>query len=98
MTALAVTGIIEIAGAVMLFTVFSGHFPLGRALYLSLFHSVSAFNNAGFDLFSDSLMKWNDNPVVLVTIALLIALGGLGFILYNDIGEHIRHGKNSSWH
>ncbi len=98
MTALAVTGIIEIAGAVMLFTVFSGHFPLGRALYLSLFHSVSAFNNAGFDLFSDSLMKWNDNPVVLVTIALLIALGGLGFILYNDIGEHIRHGKKISMH
>ena len=98
MTALAVTGIIELLGAVLLFTVFSGHFPLGRALYLSLFHSVSAFNNAGFDLFSDSLMKWNDNPVVLVTIALLIALGGLGFILYNDIGEHIRHGKKISMH
>lgn len=96
--ALTVTGVIEAIGSVLLFTVFSQHFPLGRAIYLSVFHSVSAFNNAGFDLFSDSMMKWNDNPLVLITIASLIALGGLGFILYNDLAEHIRHRKKITVH
>ena len=97
-TALAVTGIIELLGSILLFIVFSQNFPLGRAIYLSVFHSVSAFNNAGFDLFSDSMMKWNDNPLVLITIASLIALGGLGFILYNDLIEHVRHRKKITMH
>ena len=96
--ALSITGIFEFIGAISLFTVFSPHYPLGRAIYLSVFHSVSAFNNAGFDLFSDSMMKWNDNPVALITIALLIALGGLGFILYNDIIEHVRNKKKITVH
>ncbi len=96
--ALIVTGLFEFIGAVLLFTVFSSHYPVGRAMYLSLFHSVSAFNNAGFDLFSTSLMMWNDNPLVLITIASLIAFGGLGFILYNDIEEHIRNRKKISVH
>ena len=44
------------------------------------------------------MMKWNDNPVALITIALLIALGGLGFILYNDIIEHVRNKKKITVH
>ena len=96
--ALSVTGIIELLGAVLLFISFSGRYPLARAVYLSIFHSVSAFNNAGFDLFSDSLMKWNEDPLVLITIASLIALGGLGFILYGDLLDHIRHGKKITVH
>lgn len=96
--ALSVTGIIELLGAVLLFISFSGIYPLARAVYLSIFHSVSAFNNAGFDLFSDSLMKWNEDPLVLITIASLIALGGLGFILYGDLLDHIRHGKKITVH
>ena len=96
--ALSVTGIIELMGAVLLFISFSDRYPLARAVYLSIFHSVSAFNNAGFDLFSDSLMKWNEDPLVLITIASLIALGGLGFILYGDLLDHIRHGKKITVH
>lgn len=96
--ALSVTGIIELLGAVLLFISFSGRYPLARAVYLSIFHSVSAFNNAGFDLFSDSLMKWNEDPLVLITIASLIALGGLGFILYGDLLDHVRHGKKITVH
>lgn len=96
--ALSVTGIIELLGAVLLFISFSDRYPLARAVYLSIFHSVSAFNNAGFDLFSDSLMKWNEDPLVLITIASLIALGGLGFILYGDLLDHIRHGKKITVH
>ena len=65
--ALSVTAVIELIGAVLLFTSFSERYPIGRAIYLSIFHSVSAFNNAGFDLFSDSMMKWNSDPLVLIT-------------------------------
>ena len=96
--ALSVTGIIELIGALLLLIPFSSRYSLGRAVYLSVFHSVSAFNNAGFDLFSDSLMKWNQEPVVLIVIAALIACGGLGFILYGDLLEHFRNGKKISVH
>ena len=96
--ALTVTAAMELLGAVLLFISFSAKYPAGRAIYLSVFHSVSAFNNAGFDLFSDSMMKWNDNPLVLITIASLIAFGGLGFILYNDLADHITKKKKISVH
>jgi len=55
-----------------------GH-SLGEALWLGVFHSVSAFNNAGFALFSDSLMRFSADPFILISIALAIILGGLGF-------------------
>ena len=97
-TALVVTFTVELLGAVLLLFSFGGKFPLGRAIYLSVFHSVSAFNNAGFDLFSDSMMKWNDDPLVLITIAMLIVLGGLGFILYSDLADHIRIKKKITVH
>ncbi len=96
--ALSVTALIELMGAALLFISFSERYPFWRAVYLSVFHSVSAFNNAGFDLFSDSMMKWNTDALVLITIASLIALGGLGFILYNDLFEHFRNGKKISVH
>ena len=96
--ALSVTALIELMGAALLFVSFSERYPFWRAVYLSVFHSVSAFNNAGFDLFSDSMMKWNTDALVLITIASLIALGGLGFILYNDLYEHFRNGKKISVH
>ena len=96
--ALSVTALIELMGAALLFVSFSECYPFWRAVYLSVFHSVSAFNNAGFDLFSDSMMKWNTDALVLITIASLIALGGLGFILYNDLFEHFRNGKKISVH
>ena len=96
--ALSVTALIELMGAALLFVSFSERYPFWRAVYLSIFHSVSAFNNAGFDLFSDSMMKWNTDALVLITIASLIALGGLGFILYNDLFEHFRNRRKISVH
>ncbi len=84
-TALGVTFSIEAIGAVLLFIAFSREYPIPRAIYLGIFHSVSAFNNAGFDLFTTSLIGWNDSILVLVTIALLIVAGGLGFIFYQEV-------------
>ncbi len=53
--------------------------PLGQAVYHGIFHAVSAFNNAGFALYSDNLIRFATDPVVSVTIAVAIIAGGLGF-------------------
>lgn len=65
-------------------------FGLGKGLYLSMFTSVSAFCNAGFDLMgivepSSSLTTFNHDPLVLLTVAALIILGGLGFFVWDDL-------------
>ncbi len=96
--ALGVTAAAELLGAVLLFISFSGHYETGRAAYLALFHSVSAFNNAGFDLFSTSMMPWNEDPLVLITIASLIAAGGLGFLVYGNLIRRIRGEGTLSLH
>ncbi|TCP30540.1 trk system potassium uptake protein TrkH [Scopulibacillus darangshiensis] len=56
-----------------------------KGVYYSLFHSVSAFNNAGFALWPDSLARFYDDPVVNLVITLLIITGGLGFTVLSDI-------------
>jgi trk system potassium uptake protein len=53
--------------------------PLGRAAWLGLFHSVSAFNNAGFGLYSDNLVRFVDDGWVSLTVTLAVIAGGLGF-------------------
>ena len=52
---------------------------------MAVFHAVSAFCNAGFDIFGDSLVPFQLNPVITLTIAFLIILGGLGFGVYLDV-------------
>lgn len=80
----------ELIGALVLAFRWTGHMGLGRALYFGLFHSVSAFNNAGFALFSDSLMGFRDDPVVNATILTLIVCGGLGFVVLTELGQFRR--------
>ncbi|GAA1761453.1 TrkH family potassium uptake protein [Nonomuraea bangladeshensis] len=53
--------------------------PFGRALYLGVFHAISAFNNAGFALWSDSLMRYVTDPWICLTVAIAVIVGGLGF-------------------
>ncbi len=71
--------------------------PLER-LWASLFHAISAYNNAGFGLWSDSLMRYRDNTVVNGVIAALIVTGGLGWRVVNDLWSNrrrlrrLRHG------
>jgi trk system potassium uptake protein TrkH len=71
----------EAAGAVVLSVRLVNAYdePWGRALWLGLFHSVSAFNNGGFALFSDSLSRFVTDPVVSLTVCILVITGGLGF-------------------
>ena len=71
--------LIEIIGAVILFFEFIKKFSFFKAVYYSLFHSVSAFCNAGFSLFSDNLSGFKNSFLINITIPLLIFLGGIGF-------------------
>ncbi len=78
------TFIIEIIGAATLFLQFSSlNIPLKTNLWKSVFHSISAFCNAGFSLQTDSLIPFQYNPGILFTFSALIIIGGLGFgVLY----------------
>lgn len=86
----------ELAGAMALFPVFCREFGAGKGLWYAVFHSVSAFCNAGFDLMGSqtpysSLTYFADEPVVNIVIMLLIIIGGIGFITWDDIKTHRHH-------
>jgi trk system potassium uptake protein len=91
------TFIIESIGAILLFVFWYQEYPYQEAVWLSIFHSVSAFCNAGFSVFSDSLMSAADNSGILLTCGLLILLGGIGFFTIEEITRDIflRQGKKN---
>ena len=77
-------------GAVILFVRFLPEFGFAKALKWGVFHSISAFCNAGFDIFGcitpgASLMEFQSDPVVLLTLGALVILGGLGFLVWQDL-------------
>lgn len=82
---LKTTMMIEVTGAAVMFPVFCRDFGVLKGLWYSLFHSISAFCNAGFDLLGvrqefSSLTTYADNPVINLTIMALIVIGGIGFL------------------
>jgi trk system potassium uptake protein TrkH len=79
------TLVVEASGAALLFTAFVEHEPVPRAVWLALFHSVSAFCNAGFGLWSDSLVRYAGEPVVNLTVMALIIAGGVGFVVLVEV-------------
>ncbi len=84
------TVLFEFLGAVCLFPVFYREFGLRKGLWYSVFHSISAFCNAGFDLMGckapySSLTGFIGNPAVNLTIMILIVTGGIGFLTWDDI-------------
>ena len=86
----ATTLIVEFLGAVALFLVFRTKFPLGQAIFNSVFHAVSAFCNAGFSTFSNSLVDYQNNFAIIIIFAILIIAGGLGFIVFRELTEKFR--------
>ena len=84
------TFVIEFAGAIFLFLrwVFVFKDPL-QSIYVSIFHSISAFCNAGFSLFSDSLEGYVADPLVNIIIMGLIICGGIGFIVVYEVTQRI---------
>ena len=88
------TIVIELCGAIVLGFAFhlEGH-DFGQSLYFGIFHSISAFCNAGLSLFDTSLESYGTTPLIHGTIAFLIVLGGLGFIVLRELEEVIFRGR-----
>ena len=85
--------VIELSGALLLLPAFIPEFGWGRGIWYAVFHSVSAFCNAGFDLMGirgpfSSLTGFSGNVLVNVTVILLITVGGIGFLVWNDVKLH----------
>jgi trk system potassium uptake protein TrkH len=85
--------VLELLGAGLLALRFCPALGLGKGLWYGLFHSVSAFCNAGFDLMGiyepgSSLTHWMDDPLVMGVLSLLIIVGGLGFLTWDDVVTH----------
>jgi trk system potassium uptake protein TrkH len=84
---LMITFLIEGTGAMILYLRLRSEMPDLQALWYGIFHSVSAFCNAGFDIFGNSLESYVSDWVICQTIAWLIILGGIGFMVIFDVWE-----------
>ena len=87
-----VTFLAEFLGTILLFMCWNGQMGGPKALWYSVFHSISAFCNAGFSLFSKSLMDYSSDWCIIFIISILIVLGGLGFTVLLEI-SHIMNSK-----
>ena len=95
LTKFIVNGVIifELTGAFFLFIQFIQEFDFPQALWYSIFHSISAFCNAGFDLMGfrenySSFTHYQSNILVNVTLMSLITIGGIGFVVWNNVVQH----------
>ncbi len=87
----------ELAGAVLLALRWSPEMGAAKGAYFGLFHAVSAFNNAGFALFSDNLIGYRGDWLVNLVICGLIVTGGIGFVVLSEIAA-LRTGRRLSVH
>lgn len=83
----AIALVIELLGAALLSIRFIPRYGAGKGLWLAVFHAISAFCNAGFDLFGhfSSLTAFADDPLVLLTVSMLIMLGSMGFLVIFEV-------------
>lgn len=93
----------ETAGALLMSIRYIPRLGLGKGIWFSVFHSISAFCNAGFDLMGkwqplSSFTKDADDPIFTFTICGLIIIGGLGFVVWNDIRENKFHFRRYALH
>ena len=80
----------EIVGAVLLSFVFIPQFGWAAGAWHAVFHAVSAFNNAGFALFSDSLSGWVAHPLINIVVPALFIVGGIGFVVLADLRSGLK--------
>lgn len=97
------TLVVEGVGALCLSIKFIPEFGLGKGIFYSIFHSVSAFCNAGFDLMGikqpyDSLISYASDPWVNLVVMVLIILGGLGFFVWEDLLHNKKNWKKYYLH
>lgn len=89
------TFVAEAAGAALLALRFVPQFGLGEGLYQAVFHSVSAYNNAGFVVVPGGMGQYAADPLVSLTISSLIVLGGLGFLVQLNVLGHLRQPRRT---
>ncbi|MBI2352965.1 hypothetical protein HYV11_01830 [Candidatus Dependentiae bacterium] len=95
------TMLIEFIGACVIFPTMYQTYSLKYAIFLSIFHSISSFCNAGVTLFPNGIMTYENNPIFIITTTLLMIVGGLGFVTWHELilrfrsKEHLHH---FSWH
>jgi trk system potassium uptake protein TrkH len=85
-----ITFSLEGIGAVLLTLRFAMDHPWNTAAYYGIFHAISAFNNAGFALFSDSLTSFQTDWTINVIVTILVILGSIGFLVFEDIRDNYR--------
>ena len=95
-----VTVIFELTGALLSFLVFVQDYPPLRAAGISLFHSVAAFNNSGFDILGNfqNLIPYRDNVLLNLVTCGLIIFGGIGFLVIQEVWRKRFHWKKLSMH
>ncbi len=81
---------LESLGAVFLSVRFAQDLPWDTAIYYGIFHSISAFNNAGFALFSDSLLSFQTDWTINGIVTVLVILGSIGFLVFEDLLDNLR--------
>ena len=99
--ALLITLVIEVFGVILNMIALRADYSGGRLFFVSLFQAISAFNNAGFDLFGSTSMQiyaGDKNPLLLFSTALLTVLGGLGYIVINEVVTLRKSPKHLSTH
>lgn len=94
------TMVIELSGAALSFITLIQHYPFGKAAFISLFHSIAAFNNSGFDVFGDgqSLVSFQGDVLFNVVTMALVVLGGIGFPVIREILKRRFNFKKLSMH
>jgi len=80
----------ELTGALFYVSVFIDHFDTSDAIYISLFHSISAFCTAGFSLFADSLSGYGTNWLININTFILVIAGSIGFFVIYDISHYLK--------
>jgi len=78
---------VELVGAVLFSFVFIKDYGVAKGIEYSLFHSISSFCNAGFDLTGNSMINYVDSPIITIAVCGLVVVGGLGFYVFWDIHE-----------
>ncbi len=96
---LVVSAVVEVSVAAVVTARFVVTYDstFGEALWLGAFHGVSAFNNAGFALFSDNLMGFVVDPWICLPITLAVIVGGIGFPVIIELGRRVRVRRASRW-